>query len=93
MTVLFLTRFAARPMHFFGTLGTMAFVLGFLISLYLSVDKLVYGNPIGGRPLLILGAVLLLLGAQLFLTGLLGEIFVRPGMEASSTESVAETIN
>ena len=93
LTVLFLTRFAARPMHFFGTLGTMAFVLGFLISLYLSVDKLVYGNPIGGRPLLILGAVLLLLGAQLFLTGLLGEIFVRPGMEASSTESVAETIN
>lgn len=93
LTVLFLTRFAARPMHFFGSLGSLAFVLGFVISLYLSVDKLVYGNPIGGRPLLLLGSLLLLLGAQMFLTGLLGEMLVRPRMEQLATRAVSETIN
>ena len=81
VTVAFLTRFAARPMHFFGTLGTLAFLGGFLISLWLSVDKLVYGNPIGDRPLLLLGVVLILVGVQLFCTGLIGDLFIRQRME------------
>ena len=40
LSVLFLTRFAARPMHFFGTLGTLAFFGGFAISLWISIDKM-----------------------------------------------------
>ena len=81
ITVLFLTRFARRPMTFFGGLGTVGFVLGFLMLAYLSVVKLFYGEPIGGRPLLIFGVMLILLGAQSFLAGLLGEMIVRPEME------------
>src|SRR5690606_6031276 len=76
ISVVFLTRFAARPMHFFGTLGTLAFLGGFLISLWLSVDKLVFGHPIGDRPLLLFGVLMILLGAQMFSTGLLGEMFI-----------------
>ena len=77
ISVAFLTRFAARPMHFFGTLGTLAFLGGFVISLWISYDKLVRGNPIGDRPLLLLGALLLIVGVQLFCTGLLGDMFIR----------------
>jgi glycosyltransferase involved in cell wall biosynthesis len=90
LSVLFLTRFAARPMHFFGTAGSMAFFGGFLISLYLSYDKLVNGNPLGDRPLLLLGALLILLGAMMFLTGLLGEMIVAPRMQRPESYGVAE---
>ncbi len=81
ITVVFLTRFARRPMVFFGGLGTLSFVVGFGILLWLSVAKLFFGEPIGSRPLLTLGVTMLLLGAQSFLTGLLGEMIVRPEME------------
>jgi glycosyltransferase involved in cell wall biosynthesis len=81
VSVIFLTRFAARPMHFFGTAGSIAFVFGFLISAYLSIDKLFFDNPIGNRPLFILGVLLLLLGAQMFSTGLIGEMLLQGRME------------
>ncbi len=90
LTVLFITRFARRPMHFFGTLGTLAFVGGFLISLYLTYEKLVLGLYLGDRPLLLLGALLILLGAQLFLTGLLGEMIIKQRMEDASTYDVVQ---
>ena len=92
ITVVFLTRFARRPMVFFGGLGTVAFVLGFLVLAYLAGVKLVLGDPIGGRPLLILGVMLVLLGAQSFLAGLLGEMIVRPEMERASRYDVRETL-
>ena len=68
----------------------MAFVGGFIISLYLSYEMLVLGMYLGDRPLLLLGALLILLGAQLFLTGLLGEMVIKQRMEDSSTYVVAE---
>ncbi|WP_456425846.1 glycosyltransferase family 2 protein [Rhodocaloribacter sp.] len=92
LTVLFLTRFAARPMHFFGTLGTLAFFGGFVVSLWLSIDKLVYGNPIGDRPLLLLGVLLILVGVQMFTTGLIGEMVIRPRMERTETYDVVEAL-
>lgn len=92
ISVVFLTRFAARPMHFFGTLGTLAFLGGFLISLWLSVDKLVFGHPIGDRPLLLFGVLMILLGAQMFSTGLLGEMFIRKDMERTSAYQIRETL-
>jgi glycosyltransferase involved in cell wall biosynthesis len=91
ITVLFLTRFAARPMHFFGTLGTLAFLGGFLIALWLSVEKLVFGLPIGNRPLLLLAALLIVVGTQTFLAGLLGEMVIVPRMERTSGYRIGET--
>ena len=46
-------------MYFFGSLGTLAFLGGFVISMWISIDKLVYGHPIGDRPLLLLGVMLI----------------------------------
>ncbi len=92
ITVVFLTRYAVRPMHFFGTLGTAAFALGFLVSLWLSFDKLVLGHPIGDRPLLLFGILLILFGSQMFTTGLLGEMIIQPRMEDTSTYEVSDTL-
>ena len=92
ITVIFLTRFARRPMVFFGSIGTVGFVSGFLILAYLAGVKIFLGEPIGERPLLLLGAVLLLLGAQSFLTGFLGEMIVRPEVEDVRRYDVRETL-
>jgi glycosyltransferase involved in cell wall biosynthesis len=92
ITVVFLTRYAVRPMHFFGSLGTLTFGAGFLINLWLSIDKLVFGNPLGDRPLLLLGLLLILFGAQMFTTGLLGEMIIQPRMEDPTSYVVGETV-
>ena len=92
ITVVFITRFARRPMVFFGGLGTVGFVVGFLILAYLTVEKLVFGDPIGDRPLLLFGVLLILLGAQSFLAGLLGEMIVRPEMEDARRYDVREEL-
>ncbi len=92
ISVVFLTRFAARPMHFFGTAGTLSFVTGFLICLWISFEKVFFGSPVGDRPLLFLGLLLILFGGQLFTTGLIGEMFVRPRMEETEAYQVSETV-
>jgi len=92
VTVVFLTRFAVRPMHFFGGAGTLTFLSGFAINLWLTIDKLVYGHPIGDRPLLLLGLLLILFGAQMFTTGLLGEMVIQPRMEDTDTYVVGEAL-
>ena len=92
ITVVFLTRFAVRPMHFFGGLGTLTFTAGVGINLWLTIDKLVFGHPIGDRPLLLLGLLLILFGAQLFTTGLLGEMVVQPRMEDPDSYVVGDAL-
>lgn len=91
ISITFLSRFTARPMHFFGTLGTLAFVGGFLISLWLSIDKLVYGSPLGDRPLLLLGVLLIMVGVQLFCTGLIADLMLRRRMEELPAYQITET--
>lgn len=92
ITVAFLTRFAARPMHFFGLLGTLAFLGGFVISLWITIDKLFFGNPIGDRPLLLLGVLLIIVGVQTFCTGLVGDMILRRRMEEQKPYQVTETV-
>jgi glycosyltransferase involved in cell wall biosynthesis len=77
ITVKFLQSFSTKPIQFFGPVGMVCGFIGFLISLYLSIDKLFFGRPIGGRPLLLLGALLIIVGIQLIGMGLLGEMLVR----------------
>jgi glycosyltransferase involved in cell wall biosynthesis len=74
LTVLFLGRYQHRPQHLFGGLGTLLIVVGVLLELYLTIDKLVFGNPIGQRPMLLLGALLIIVGVQLLSLGLIGEL-------------------
>lgn len=77
ITVKFLQSFSTKPIQFFGPIGILSGLFGFLISLYLAIDKLFFGRDIGGRPLLLLGALLIIVGIQLIGMGLLGEMLVR----------------
>ena len=77
ITVKFLQSFSTKPIQFFGPIGVLSGFLGFLILLYLSIDKLFMGHDIGARPLLLLGALLIIVGIQLIGMGLLGEMLVR----------------
>jgi len=77
ITVKFLQSFSTKPIQFFGPIGVLSGILGFLVSVYLTIDKLFFGRNIGGRPLLLLGALLIIVGIQLIGMGLLGEMIVR----------------
>jgi glycosyltransferase involved in cell wall biosynthesis len=73
----FLMRFLHRPLQAFGGVGLALLSVGGLILAWLAFDKLALGHDIGGRPLLLLGALLALIGVQLLATGLLGELLTR----------------
>jgi hypothetical protein len=77
MTTVFLSRYARRPMHVFGGLGLLLLIPGATAVLWLVFEKLALGHSIGGRPLLILGAVMFLAGLQFLLTGLVAELVSR----------------
>lgn len=77
ITVKFLQSFSTKPLQFFGPIGMASGMLGFLISVYLTVEKLIAGKDIGGRPLLLLGSLLIIVGIQFIGMGLLGEMMVR----------------
>ena len=76
MWVKFMLRFLHRPMHAFGGIGAAMFFPGLLILLYLAGIKL-FGADIGGRPLLLMGAMLTLMGANFIGMGILGELLTR----------------
>lgn len=77
LTVKFLSSYATRPAHVFGPIGILSGLTGFLIALYLTTQKLVYGAEIGGRPLLLLAILLIFIGFQFLTMGLLGEMLAR----------------
>jgi len=77
ITVKFLQSFSTKPLQFFGPIGLLSGALGLFISLYLALGKLLLGKEIGGRPLLLLGALLIIVGIQFIGMGLLGEMMVR----------------
>lgn len=77
ITVKFLQSFSTKPLQFFGPIGLLSGAMGFFISFYLSIEKLFSGQDIGGRPLLLLGALLIIVGIQFIGMGLLGEMMVR----------------
>lgn len=77
LTLLFVSRYMQRPMHFFGSFGFLFLITGSLISIYLSYLKIFMGEPLANRPLLFLGILLIILGVQFFSIGFLGEMINR----------------
>jgi glycosyltransferase involved in cell wall biosynthesis len=94
LTVMFLGRFQHRPQHLFGGVGTLLILFGVLVEIYLTIDKLVFGNPIGQRPLLLLGALFIIVGVQLLSLGLIGELIAnsraRSGPDPAQVATVVE---
>lgn len=74
LTVMITTRFMQRPLHFFGTIGTLITFFGFIVNLYLIVEWLLGKTYLSNRPLLLFGITLIIFGAQLISIGLLGEM-------------------
>jgi len=73
-TLYFNTRFTRKPLRFFSAIGTSFFIIGFLIALYVFLQKVFMGIPIGGRSVLLLALLSMVLGVQASSVGLLGEI-------------------
>jgi len=90
MTIIFLTKYLKRPMHLFGWFGILFSLTGFVICSYLSVLWL-FGEPIGHRPLLVLGILLILVGCQFVSTGLIAEM-ITYGSQKKVQEDIVETI-
>jgi len=80
ITLWFVHKFGKRPMHFFGLIGTVMLIIGFIFSTYLGVDKLFIdtsGRLITERPEFYIALTTMIMGSQFFLAGFLGEIILR----------------
>ena len=85
LSVSFMTRFAKRPMHLFGGLGVLSFLIGFIITVYLTFAKFVFeAYRMTERPLFYMGLVAIVVGVQLFLAGFIAELVSRSSSDRNS---------
>ncbi|PWN71666.1 glycosyltransferase [Chryseobacterium phosphatilyticum] len=87
VTLWFVSRFGGRPMHFFGAVGTLMFIFGFLSALWLGISKLIdvskgiYGHLITNNPWFFIALTMMIMGTLLFVAGFLGEMIIRTNRE------------
>ena len=74
LTVILMTRYTNKPLHFFGLMGLLLAGIGSAIDLYLITLRLLFDQWLSNRPLLIIGTFLAVVGVQLILFGLLAEM-------------------
>lgn len=89
VTLLFMNRYMQQPMYFFGSFGVVFLLIGAVISGYLAYLKIVFGEPLGNRPLLFLGILLIVVGVQFFSIGFLGEM-INKGQVKFQKPEIAE---
>jgi glycosyltransferase involved in cell wall biosynthesis len=84
-TISFVSKFGKRPMHFFGLYGTLCFLLGLIMFLYLIVTKFVHAEyGITNRPIFYIALTVMIIGMQLFLAGFVAELVGRNAPERNS---------
>lgn len=88
ISIMFVSKFGKKPMHFFGVGGTLSFFIGFVITIWLIIQKLInmtynipYYRQVTDQPLFYLALLAMIIGVQLFLTGFLGEMISRNSPE------------
>ena len=87
LTIFFVGKFGRRPMHFFGTMGMLMFLLGLFLSIYLGCSKIldvvmnIHARLITNRPSFYIALTCMIIGTQLFLAGFIGELISRNGQE------------
>ncbi|HWD87363.1 MAG TPA: glycosyltransferase family 2 protein [Mucilaginibacter sp.] len=97
MSIFFVGKFAKRPMHFFGTMGTLSFLTGLIITIWMIVDKLEsiarkeHFRDITQQPLFYIALVAIIIGTQLFLTGFVAELVSR-GSHDRNNYQIEETV-
>ena len=77
ITVKFLLSYSARPLQLFGIPGIISFFIGFVLGVYLVIEKFLFGAVLADRPLLLLAVLLVFVGVQFIMMGLLGEMTAR----------------
>lgn len=98
ISVSFVNRYKKKPMHFFGALGTISFLSGFIITIKLIIEKInglnkgILVREITEQPLFFLALVALIVGVQLFLTGFLAEMMTSNNSHRSDY-TISEEIN
>lgn len=87
LSIFFVGKFGKRPMHFFGTMGVLSFLSGFVIAIWLIAEKLIsiahqapYRN-VTDQPLFYFALIAIVIGTQLFLTGFIAELVSRSNPE------------
>lgn len=86
LLMVFFQKYFRRPIHLFGPLGIVSFLIGCVINLYLLIIKLM-GHDIWGRPLLLLGGSLVLAGIQFLTFGLIAELIMRTYYESQNKKT------
>jgi glycosyltransferase involved in cell wall biosynthesis len=90
LTIGFITRFGKSPMHLFGSLGTLMFLIGFVMAGYLGIRKLVFIHNhlraplVTDSPYFYIALTVMIIGSVLFLTGFLGELINRNSSERNN---------
>ena len=85
LTIFFVGKFAKRPMHFFGLWGTISFLFGMMVFIYLSVSKIFFDvTGMTQRPLFFFAILAMIIGTQLFLAGFIGELISRNSTERNN---------
>jgi hypothetical protein len=86
LTIFFMGKFGKRPMHFFGAWGTLFFLAGLLISLFLIISKIIdpHNFALTNRPGFYIALTSILIGMQLFLAGFIGELISRNSQSRNS---------
>jgi glycosyltransferase involved in cell wall biosynthesis len=92
LTVLFTTRYIRRPLHLFGIWGLISFLIGVIITGYLSVEWFFGRTSLSNRPLFLLGILFIIIGVQFISFGLLGEMINRQQRD-ETTYSIKEILN
>jgi len=96
LSITFVSKFRKRPMHFFGTLGSLSFFVGAVIALWLIIDQFFFSYPgqswVAQRPLFYLSLVAIVVGVQLFLAGFIGEMITTNSQQLDDYV-IAETLN
>ncbi|MBN2014706.1 MAG: glycosyltransferase family 2 protein [Candidatus Altiarchaeota archaeon] len=75
--VTFWQKYSARPIHIFGSVGLLLFLLGFVLGGYLGVMRLFFGYPLSDKPLFLLSILILIIGIQFIATGVLADIMLK----------------
>jgi glycosyltransferase involved in cell wall biosynthesis len=90
LTIWFINRFGKSPMHLFGSLGTLMFLIGFIMDGYLGIRKLVFISKhlraplVTNSPFFFIALTVMIIGSFLFLTGFLGELVNRNSSERNN---------
>lgn len=81
LTVMFTTRYVKRPLHFFGTVGSLFALIGLVTDMWLAIEWFMGWTSLSQRPLALFGVAMIIVGVQLISIGLVGELIVKNNLQ------------